>query len=161
MGSTPDLRRTYAFGFVRFTLGPRKDAYRISGFRTPKRLCRLRAPFSCLEGLLDLFWEFRRPNCSAMCKAKLRKHTFIRFGGVEMSQFGKRQLQKPSSPSAAAFSARSSSFRASSTSLLDAHLPPLCLNQFLFFSGIWDEFNEFVLALCMNSRDAWLSRPSA
>ena len=53
-----------------------------------------------------------------------------------MSQFGKRQLQKPSSPSAAAFSARSSSFRASSTSLLDAHLPPLCLNQFLFFSGM-------------------------
>ena len=111
-------------------------SYRISGFRTPKRLCRLRAPFSCLEGLLDLFWEFRRPNCSAMCKAKLRKHTFIRFGGVEMSQFGKRQLQKPSSPSAAAFSARSSSFRASSTSLLDAHLPPICLNQFLFFSGM-------------------------
>ena len=29
-----DLRWTYAFGFVRFSLGPRKDAYRISGFRT-------------------------------------------------------------------------------------------------------------------------------
>ena len=29
------------------------------------------------------------------------------------------------------------------------------------FVFLWDEFNEFVLALCMNSRDAWLSRPSA
>ena len=29
-----DLRWTYAFGFVRFSLGPRKDAYRISRFRT-------------------------------------------------------------------------------------------------------------------------------
>ena len=71
MGGAVARFRTPRFQFPDFVPDFR-ISYRIYGFRTPKRLYRLRALFSCLEGLLHLFWEFRRPNCSAMRKAKLR-----------------------------------------------------------------------------------------